>query len=101
STALLFSGIAGLAITAAMSRVALRTVPDEELEPMPSSVQLRPAIPVSDHAGPVMVTIRYVIDPAHEAEFLTLMEETRHARLRAGAMSWGFFADVERPGHYM
>jgi quinol monooxygenase YgiN len=49
----------------------------------------------------VMVTLEYQIDPARAAEFAAVMERTRRARLRQGALSWGLFRDVSQPGRYV
>jgi hypothetical protein len=48
-----------------------------------------------------MVTIEYFIDPQRADEFDDVMAETRSSRLRAGAVSWGLFEDLERPGRYV
>jgi MFS family permease len=58
----------------------------------------QPAAPVDDDAGPVMVTVEYLIDPERAAEFAEVMQRTRRARLRQGALSWGLFHDVAQPG---
>jgi MFS family permease len=60
-----------------------------------------PARPVEMDEGPVMVTIEYLINPGRSAEFDLVMAETRSARLRAGAVSWGLFEDLERPGRFV
>ena len=60
-----------------------------------------PALPIALDDGPVMVTIEYHIDPARRAEFDEVMAESRGARLRAGAVSWGLFEDIERPGRFV
>ncbi|HST00309.1 MAG TPA: MFS transporter, partial [Usitatibacter sp.] len=60
-----------------------------------------PARPIDLYEGPVMVTIEYFIDPTRSAEFDTVMSETRGSRLRAGAVSWGLFEDLERPGRFV
>jgi MFS family permease len=51
--------------------------------------------------GPVMVTIEYQIDPGRSDEFDQVMADTRSARLRAGAVSWGLFEDLQRPGRWV
>ena len=51
--------------------------------------------------GPVMVTVEYLIDPARAAEFSHVMQRTRKARLRLGALSWGLFRDTSMPGRYI
>jgi hypothetical protein len=60
-----------------------------------------PARPVELDEGPVLVTIEYLIDPARSAEFDAVMAQTRSARLRAGAVSWGLFEDTERLGRFV
>jgi predicted MFS family arabinose efflux permease len=51
--------------------------------------------------GPVMVTVEYQIDPLRAAEFALVMQDTRRARLRQGALSWGLFRDTAVPGRYV
>jgi MFS family permease len=60
-----------------------------------------PARPVDLDDGPVLVTIEYFIDPQRGGEFDAVMAETRGARLRAGAVSWSLFEDLERPGRFV
>lgn len=68
-------------------------------------VQVRPspepAFAVAPDEGPVMVTLEYQIDPARAAAFAAVMQRTRQARLRQGALSWGLFRDVAVPGRYV
>ncbi|MDE2454149.1 MAG: MFS transporter [Burkholderiales bacterium] len=58
-------------------------------------------IEIGPDEGPVMVTLEYVIDPARAAEFDAVMQLTRAARLRQGALSWGLFRDTVAPGRYV
>ena len=51
--------------------------------------------------GPVMVTVEYFTDVDRRAEFEAVMAQTRSARLRQGAVSWGLFEDVQRPGRFV
>jgi quinol monooxygenase YgiN len=60
-----------------------------------------PAFPIAADEGPVMVTIEYQIDPSRAAAFAEVMQRTRRARLRQGALSWGLFRDVTVPGRYV
>ena len=60
-----------------------------------------PSHPIEPHDGPVMVTLEYMIDPARAPEFESIMAESRSARLRQGAVSWGLFEDLQRPGRYV
>jgi MFS family permease len=59
------------------------------------------AIEVGPDEGPVMVTVEYQIDPAEAAGFADVMQKTRRARLRQGALSWGLFRDTTAPGRYI
>ena len=47
------------------------------------------------------VTVEYLIDPVNAAEFASVMQHTRRARLRQGALSWGLFRDAAQPGRYL
>ena len=55
-------------------------------------------IDIASGDGPVMVTVEYLIDPANAAAFADVMQRTRRARLRQGALSWGLFRDTAQPG---
>jgi hypothetical protein len=50
--------------------------------------------------GPVVVTVRYRIDPARAAEFAAAMDGVRRIRLRDGAMQWGLFVDSAQADLY-
>ena len=60
-----------------------------------------PSDAVGAEEGPVMVTLEYQIDPARAVDFADVMQRTRRARLRQGALSWGLFRDVAEPGRYV
>jgi MFS family permease len=74
--------------------------PDEHL-PAPVSPQPEPAITIDGEDGPVIVTVEYQIDIARAVEFAEVMQLTRRARLRQGALSWGLFRDAAVPGRYV
>jgi MFS family permease len=75
----------------------------ENLDFSPAAVSPapEPAYAVGPDEGPVMVTVEYQIDPARAAGFADVMQRTRRARLRQGALSWGLFRDVAVPGRYV
>jgi MFS family permease len=75
--------------------------PELDFTPAPRGGLPPPAIALEPDEGPVMVTIEYQIDPARAADFAQVMERTRRARLRQGALSWGLFRDVMQPGRYV
>jgi MFS family permease len=60
-----------------------------------------PSIPIELDEGPIMVTIEYAVDPARAGEFDAVMAASRGSRLRAGAVSWGLFEDLEKPGRFV
>lgn len=75
----------------------------ENIDFSPASVRSapEPAFEIAPDEGPVMVTLEYQIDPARAADFAAVMQRTRRARLRQGALSWGLFRDVNVPGRYV
>ena len=73
---------------------------DHTLVP-PAGRAPEPVIDIAPGEGPVMVTIEYLIDPSTAADFNAVMQKTRRARLRQGALSWGLFRDTTVPGRYI
>jgi MFS family permease len=51
--------------------------------------------------GPVLITVKYVIDPTKAPEFLHQIHKYQRVRRRDGATSWGIFADTEAPDSYL
>jgi predicted MFS family arabinose efflux permease len=51
--------------------------------------------------GPVLVTIRYVIDPAKAPDFLSEIYRYQRIRRRDGATRWEIFYDTESPNVYL
>ena len=49
----------------------------------------------------LVVSIEYFINPARAAEFRAVMQESRRARLRAGALSWELQHDIADPRRYV
>jgi MFS family permease/quinol monooxygenase YgiN len=92
----------GLAVLLLARRVSVEGGGDPDYSRAPTpGVLPDPAVPVAAEEGPVMVTIEYLIDPADTAAFDDVMQRTRRARLRQGALSWGLFRDVAQPGRYI
>ena len=83
-------------------RLGAGGVDDEDLSPAQATVTAPPpVIDIAPDEGPVMVTVEYLIDPERAADFNAVMRETRLARLRQGALSWGLFRDTAQPGRYI
>jgi len=51
--------------------------------------------------GPVLVTVRYLVDPSKAAAFLKEIHRYQRIRRRDGAARWGIFYDTERPNVYL
>ena len=74
---------------------------DLDFTPVLTTAAAQPSYEVGADEGPVMVTVQYQIDPARAHDFAQVMQRTRRARLRQGALSWGLFRDVAVPGRYL
>jgi MFS family permease len=99
--AVLASAGLGAVIWFVTRRHAVDAGPDLDYSPAPTNPRPEPAIAVEPDEGPVMVTFEYLIDPARADEFAAVMQRTRGARLRQGALSWGLFRDTAHPGRYV
>ena len=91
-------GVLALALT---RRLTVEGGADLDFSPVPARVTTEPAFEIGPDEGPVMVTLEYQIDPARAQAFAEVMQRTRRARLRQGALSWGLFRDVAEPGRYV
>lgn len=52
-------------------------------------------------AGPVMITVEYLVAPDNRQAFTSAIQEMRRVRRRGGALSWGIFEDTTIPGRYI
>jgi quinol monooxygenase YgiN len=91
-------GVVALGLT---RRLTVEGGADIDFSPATVRAAPEPAFEIGADEGPVMVTLEYQIDPARAAEFAEVMQRTRRARLRQGALSWGLFRDVAVPGRYI
>ena len=91
----------GVAMLVVLRRLKLEAGIDPDYTPQSLANLPEPAVGVEAEDGPVMVTVEYLIDPARAAEFAEVMQRTRRARLRQGALSWGLFRDAAQPGRYI
>lgn len=74
--------------------VRLPDVEDLNLDPLARWTEPSTAVPVEARSGPVVITIRYLIDQADIPEFLSAMSERRRVRLRDGARRWTLYRDL-------
>jgi MFS family permease len=92
---------ASMLIILALVRVRrLESQPEDHVPTHPFQEPV-PARPIELDEGPVMITIEYLVDTERAREFETVMAQSRSARLRHGAVSWGLFEDLERPGRFV
>jgi len=92
----------GVAVLLMTRRVTVEGGAELDFTPAPAiQVAPPPRIDIQPDDGPVMVTVEYQIDPARAADFAKVMDRTRRARLRQGALTWGLFRDVSQPGRYV
>lgn len=91
----------GAVVVLATRQVSLEGGSLDDQRPAAPGGNLPPAVEVGPDEGPVMVTVEYLIDPAQAEAFATVMRDTRAARLRQGALSWGLFRDAAQPGRYV
>ena len=96
-------GIAGVSmlVTLALVRVRRLEIQPEDHVPTHPFQEPVPARPIELDEGPVMITIEYLVDTGRAPEFASVMAQSRSARMRHGAVSWGLFEDLERPGRFV
>jgi MFS family permease len=99
--AILLAAAFGLLMVLVTRRLSVDWSAEIDFTPSRTAGAPQPAFPVGPEEGPVMVTLAYQIDPARAQEFVAVMERTRRARLRQGALSWGLFRDTSMPGRYV
>jgi MFS family permease len=95
------AALLGLVMLLLMRRVSVEGQREIDFSPAAARPLPEPMVSVAPDDGPVMVTIEYQIETARAAEFAEVMQRTRRARLRQGALSWGLFRDVAAPGRYI
>ena len=91
----------GVLVLLVTRRVTVEGAGEPDFSPAPVGLLTPVAIEVGPDEGPVMVTVEYLIDPARAGAFAEVMQRTRRARLRQGALSWGLFRDTGQPGRYV
>ncbi len=97
ATSVACASVFGVVVLVALRRLTIEGGADPDFSPVPLANTIEPSVGVEPEDGPVMVTVEYLIDPARAAEFAEVMQRTRRARLRQGALSWGLFRDAAQP----
>ncbi|MFO1200671.1 MAG: MFS transporter [Burkholderiaceae bacterium] len=101
STSLTLAAFAGVLTAVLARRVRIEVSGEHDLTPASGSAPPTADAAVDTDAGPVLVTIEYLIDPARADAFREVMNETRSARLAQGALSWELFQDTAEPGRFV
>ena len=91
----------GVVVWMASRKLSVEGSAEIDFTPVSGPEHSDTAIAIDPQEGPVMVTVEYHIDPSQAAAFVQVMERTRRARLRQGALSWGLFKDTAQPGRYV
>jgi MFS family permease len=71
---------------------------EEDMTPVCPIEHPTPDRDIDPEAGPVMISLEYKIGVENIAAFKEVMQRSRDARLRQGAMSWSLFEDAEKVG---
>jgi len=99
--ALTIAAVGGALLAVFSRKIRIAGTTDRDA-PRHSSYAVPPLDPIADfHAGPVLLTIEYLIDPARAKEFTEVMRDSRRSHLRRGALSWDLFLDPTVPGRYI
>ena len=101
STSLLLATCAGLVLLVATRKYKLATGILADLTPAQIWTMPDLAGAVEPHAGPVLVTADYRVDPERIAEFIDTMRESRRTWLAHGLLSWSLFEDLSERGHFI
>ncbi|RYY84918.1 MAG: MFS transporter, partial [Comamonadaceae bacterium] len=95
-------GVASAASVVLMLLAQRRTLDRGTEEDMtPSHVLQVPQMQQPTRPGRIHLRIEYEIDPARTADFLAVMQESRRARLRQGALDWQLLHDLHDPNRYV
>jgi MFS family permease len=101
STTLLLAGGSILGSIALTLRYRLKL--EEAIDFTPSAHWPEPILssqPAPD-AGPVLVTVEYIVEAARAQDFVTAMHAVRTQRLRDGAYRWGLYNDSATPTRFV
>ncbi len=94
---------AGVVAAGVLAGIAL-SVPETghlDREPAVYWGDARVAVEPEPDAGPVLVTVEYVVAADRQAGYLAAMDELRRSRRRTGATSWELYRDAERPDRFV
>lgn len=72
---------------------------DNDIDITPSKHWRDPdiAVPINNGDGPVLVTVKYIVQEQHRESFVKEMQKIQRQRIKTGAYIWELFEDVEKP----
>ena len=97
ANALAMAGIAMLACALVGFRLPLPQFNERDLDPLNTFNEPVLKLDLRPRSGPIMVMIDYQIDQTDIPDFLALMADRRHIRIRDGARQWSLLRDLEQP----
>ncbi|MDG4824417.1 MFS transporter [Asanoa sp. WMMD1127] len=99
--ALLAAGALMLAGAATTVRWPMPSIAGLDREPTSYWPEPHLDVEPEPYGGPVLVTLRYQVPAANEAEFRTAMDRVRLSRRRSGAVRWGLFREGEHGDRFV
>ncbi len=94
-TSLVAAAATAMVLLWVMQRWHIEATDEPDLTPQRPWAEPTTAYDVDQDAGPVMVTVEYIVHDDDHHAFTAVMAESRRARLQLGALSWGLFRDTK------
>lgn len=101
STSLSIAAVSGTLVMVAALRWVSDVTAEDDVSPAQAGWVAGPPTESPEEEGRVVTTVEYLIDPARTAAFVTVMEQTRRARLGQGAIAWELLHDISVPNRYI
>lgn len=98
--AFLFAGIQLILATLLCHRLPVFQPTDDDLEPIGVPTELT-APEISPRAGPIVVTVDYIVPQQNSVAFMRAMHKIRQVRLRDGARQWSLRQDIDNPDFWL
>ena len=95
------AAVAGLAVLPLARRWRLLLGASLDLSPSVRWPEPVPAWRFPQDRGPALITVEYDVPAERRARFFALLDELEHCRRRGGAVGWGIYEDVGRPGRFV
>jgi MFS family permease len=100
-TSIMLAAAFGLVMLFVLRHVRLDSLTEEDLTPMRTWTPPIATGLVDPKAGPVLVTIEYLIDEERVGDFRAVMQRSKRSRLQHGALAWELFRDSTNPRRFL